>query len=382
MSTTEPEGRLRSAEHRVATAMNRRLVDQISRDGRRRFTADRIAVLLLCTPVHLVTLAFIATGALLIGLGSTWPERVLGVVSLLIAFGLAGPDRLLLTTRARRESRQWRQPGLMAAEHPATRALVIRIAALVGSPVPDRVGVMSEINAYATVRRGRRVLGYGAPLWLAEGREGRLATLGHELGHFAHGDILAGRYAGTALRSLYRWVRILETGHDTGYGGVLSVLDWPVRAVLTGYIRLIELAAGPSNRRQEHYADLASAVVAGTDAAVASLEILLAAEHGLDVATNRAAIRREDLTTAIAEFRSGFDAERRAAVRRIGDIEKSRVDDSHPPTMERIRLLESGEHLEAAITLTQEEWDAIEAEWAPALTRQLSNLAERHRYVR
>jgi len=114
---------------------------------------------------------------------------------------------------------------------------------------------------------------------------------------------------------------------------------------------------------------------------VGGLEVLLAAP-AVEVAGSAAAVRRESLGPAIIEFRAGYDADRRAASRRRGDVEKSRIDDTHPPTMQRIRLLESIEHLAPAVTRTDEEWAAIEAEWDPTLTSQLAKLGERYRYRR
>lgn len=340
---------------------------------------DRVVVVALCTPVHVVTAAFGACGVALLALGSTWPVRVVGVLCLLLVIALIGPSRLLLTARERKERRRLRTPGLMRS--PATRALVAEVAALVGSPVPDRLEVVGDFNAFVSRRGRRRALSYGAPLWLTERREERIATLAHELGHFAHGDLLQGWWTANAMVSLAGWHDVFDVDRGADFGPFLSVVTWPVRALLRGYVRLIELAAAPSHRRQEHYADLASAVAAGTTAAVGSLEVLLAAP-AVEVTGNAAAIRREDLGSAIRSFGSEYDRERRAASRRRGDVDKSKIDDTHPPTMERIRLLESMAPLAPAVTRTEEEWTVIEAEWESTLSSQLAKLAERYRYRR
>jgi len=381
--------RLARADARIAARMSQRLVDAIAREGgKRRFGLERVIVIALATLVHAVTLVFLAAGVGCLVLGTNWPVRVLGVVCLLVAVAVAGPLQLIPTKSEREQRRRTRGPGLMdAATYPATHALVVEIARLVGSPVPDRLGVDPDFNAYTTRRGRRRVLVFGAQLWALDDRGGRIATLAHELGHFAHGDLLQGWYVGAAQRALDAWSDIFDThGHAAGgmtrrdLGPLVRLLVWPVRLLLVGYRRLLELASGPSRRRQEHYADLASAVAAGTTAAVRSLEVLLFAP-GIEVTVHRAAINREDLAVAIDEFRRGLTEERRAAARRTGDIEKSRIDDSHPPTMERIRLLESAEPVGPAVRRTEAEWEAIEAEWADAVTEQLGVLADLHRYV-
>lgn len=351
----------------VTAAMNRRLVDRIARDGRRRWTLEGAVVFLLCTPIHLVTVGFGVAGCALIALATNWPVPLLGLACLLVVVALAGPDRVGLSRRQRLERRRRRTAGLMNPERcPQTSALIGEIAAVVGSPVPKRAEIDPDFNAFASRAGRRHVLTFGAPLWLALQREERLAILGHELGHFAHGDLLSLRYVGIAHESLHRWIDILEPDPGADFAPIFAVLTWPVRVLLTGYARLIEMAVGPSHRRQEHYADLASLVVAGRDASVGAMEVVLAAE-GVEVTIDRARNVGEDVVEAIERYRRGFDQERRAGVRRRGDVEASRIDASHPPTMERIRLLESLGDATPAVTRSESEWAAIEKEWAAAV---------------
>jgi Zn-dependent protease with chaperone function len=376
------ETRLARADIRIAKRMNQRLVDALALEaGPRRRGIEWLVVVTLATLVHAVTLAFLAAGVACLTLGANWPVRAAGIVCLLVVVAVAGPLQLRQSRRERADRRRRRGPGLMdAATCPATRALIVELAAVVGSPVPDRVEVDRDFNAYAMRLGRRRAMAFGAPLWVLEEREGRIATLAHELGHFAHGDLLHGRYVWGAWSSLTRWIDILDTDRQAEFGAIIWAMLWPLRALLTGYRRLLELAAGPSHRRQEHYADLASAVAAGTRGAVRSLELFLFSE-GVDVTIHRAAINREDVGAALAAFGSGLTDERRAATRGRVDIRKSRIDDSHPPTIERVRLLESREPVGPAIIRTDAEWSLIDAEWAAAVESQLGRLAERHRYV-
>ena len=92
--------------------------------------------------------------------------------------------------------------ALGRADAPASFALIDRIGDAIGAPRVDYLVPSPEINAYAMdVRRlGRprvRVLGLGLPLWQAIDDAGRVALIGHELGHFVNGD--PGRAALPAL---------------------------------------------------------------------------------------------------------------------------------------------------------------------------------------
>lgn len=367
---------------RVAVA-SERLVDELARTRRQngRLTLANLAAVALATLVHAVTLAFAATGVLLLWPGTSVWHKVLGVLCLLLVW--------LLRPRFHRAAKG---AGLLdPTAAPETRRLVAEVAEVVGSPMPTRCRVDRRINASAALvgLRGRE-LTLGAPLWAALTGQERIALLGHELGHFANGDVLQGRYVGTADDTLDHWAHVLEVSASSraartrraGPGLLLAAWAiYPARLLVAGYQRALELAAAPSSRRQEHYADLASARAAGSRGAIGLLEVLLASP-GIDVEANRAAVTRADLGEAIRAYVASYDDARRAAVRRTGDVEESRIDSSHPPTMQRIRLIESLGAVAPVVVRTESEWAAIDAEWQDALTGALKRAADDYRYVR
>jgi len=388
--------RLDQANVRVASGMSERLVDQLARSRHRtaRSSLTRLAVVALATPVHLVTLGIAATGVVLLWPGTTLWQKFLGVLCLALAYALR-------PTFGRFE----KGPGLMdPAACPETVALVREVAGAVHSPLPTRLEVSTAVNAFAGVAGLRgRVVSLGAPLWVALSGPERVALLGHELGHLAHGDALQGRYVWGAYQTLQHWEEMLspasaryrfrpmdqlittESAAGLSAGNSLlaeltSVLLWPVRATVVGYRRLVELVAAPSSRRQEHYADLASARAAGTAAAAAMLEVLLA-DAAIDTAANRAAITRADLADAITERMAAFDAGQRRTLRHGSGAEASRIDDSHPPTLQRLRLVESAERVEPAVVVSPARWAAIDAELSATVSNQLKRLADDYRYA-
>ena len=74
---------------------------------------------------------------------------------------------------------------------PELHALVAEVAAAVGAPVPQVIGVDGSFNAYSTSvgLRRQRVLCLGLPLWGALDGAQRVALIGHELAHFVNGDV-------------------------------------------------------------------------------------------------------------------------------------------------------------------------------------------------
>jgi heat shock protein HtpX len=271
-------------------------------------------------------------------------------------------------------------PGLLnPGTYPTTRALVREIAELIDAPMPSRLEVSADLNASAFTAgwRRRRVLSIGAPLWVALSPQARVALLAHELGHFAHGDVLRGRYVSSAAYSLVAWSEVFRLD------GVARVAGWPVRVALAGYRRLLDVVAAPSHRRQELLADLSSVRAAGTDGAIDALEMVLAIV-GLDVTANRVAIQpgRPPLGPALREYGESYDAAARAGARRRGDDQRSAIDDSHPPTTERLRLIESTEWVPAAVVLDDARAASLDREWASTTQRALDRLAERYRYRR
>jgi len=368
-----------SRTSRLAGSMSRRLVDELAAARqKRRVTPGGIAIYVLATAVHMVTLGFLAVGLWLLIGGDSWPMRVVGVVCLLVVAAVV--PRVVRTDRGED----------IRSSAPATTALVAEIAQLVGGPVPTAIHISDDLNATVSSGAfGGRTLTIGAPLWVVLSPGARVALIAHELGHLANCDLIHARYVAAAHDAVVAWHDIFsprslhdemlrEYGMPVPAGTVFAyALMWPVRTLLRSYLRLMQLANATASRRQELYADIAAVGSAGTDGTVDLLETTLDLERVV-ITANRVAVTtdRPLLRPALEELRADFGSDRRAQARRNGAAEELRVDDTHPPTVDRLRLVESVERSHPAVVLDGARLDAIEAELADPLDRALASFAD------
>jgi len=359
---------------RIAEALDKRLVEQVGSGSGRRL-AHLVAVL-LATPVHLLSVVLLGCGVALVVWGDGWWHWLLAVLLLALAWftrpqihGAAAPGSQLVD----------------AEQSPELTALVTEVATVIGARPPREVRVVGDFNAYVGQRGfGGHQLVIGAPLWIALSPQARIGLLGHELGHVAHGDLLNSQYVGGAYRTLAHWVALFDPAGTDIYRGQtplhVRALMAPPRWLLTGYLRLLLKVNATAQRRRELCADVAAALAAGTGGAVACLEALLALD-ALSVAANRAAIdaSRPDLGAAIVARMAEYDAEQRAGTRKRAASDRRSVDATHPPTTDRLRLLESIEPSAAAIVLDQGRSRQIDRELALPFETAFRRLGDTYR---
>jgi Zn-dependent protease with chaperone function len=279
-------------------------------------------------------------------------------------------------------------PRVERAKTPALVTVIDEIAMALDTRPPDVIRVDATFNASASPAGLRsRVLTVGAPMWAALSPQSRVALLTHELGHFAHRDVLHGRYVWVAYQTLAAWEETFTPAYGLvstrGHRPILAtVLTWPLRMLIRSYLRVFSWVGAASKRRQELYADLAAVEVAGSAGTVDMLERMLL-EDIAEVAANRAAVdpARPDLSAAISERMRTITDTERAWARTQGATERSSVDSTHPPTIDRIRLIESIPPSPPGLVLDDTRARAIDAELAPYLDRAFKELGDAYRYV-
>lgn len=380
----DPErGRLAAVRRRLAARHGEQLAEEVVRggSGAGRGGPDGSTVLAfgIALLVHGVTAGLlVAAAVLIIGGWHTGIQPVLGVL-LLVAVAVLLP----------RPGRSPSGPAVLyRANAPRLFGLIDEVGAAVGTTGVHAVVVDASFNAGVRTYgyRGRRVMFLGLGLWEILTPQERVALLGHELGHFANGDVRSSFLMHGALRSLVEWHAVLRSGsHDSIVDWFLNALTFLPRWTLYGLIHLLDALTLRASQRAEYLADTGAARAGSSAAAVTLLDRLLVAD-GVE-----AHLRRESMAAARAGARPArreVHEVREAAERelwerlaaRIGSVPESEyermrrvsarrghsVDDTHPPTHLRRRCLLSADPQPARVVCDGPRVQAVAAELAPA----------------
>ncbi|MFE3034622.1 M48 family metallopeptidase [Streptomyces canus] len=321
--------------------------------GSRRTLSGSLAYA-LALAVHGVTVALAAVGVW--GLVAGWGGlgMVFGVFFLALAWSLR-PRLNRLSDDDRVLSR---------GEAPELYALIDEVAAAMGTRGVDAVVVDVDANASVThLGLRRRLLTIGLPLWEVLSPQQRIALLGHELGHFTHGDTRQGMVVGTAWRSLSTWLYYVRPMPNPNVvQAVTNLACVPLRLLITGVMALLDLLTAQSSQRCEYLADGAAARVGSTEGAVCVMDLFLVTDSvvmTLQRETNGRRMRgrgqasgqgADDLWEVLAAHMHSIPESEYERQRRVGALRGHSVDASHPPTHLRRRLLLDGTPVPALVT--------------------------------
>ncbi len=300
------------------------------------------------------------------------PAIVIGTIILTTGYFLRTPKH------------QNSQKTLRRADVPTLFSLLDDIAKLLGAPEVDGVHVSSEFNAYmAEFGKKERVLGIGAPLWLALETPERLALLAHEVAHLINQDPARGRLAYGALGTLARWHDLTHppaiVDHETNSSfyyeerGLLGQLfgllfGGMIATIALGFEKLIFA----DSQRAEYLADVAAASVAGVTAEYASLKKLILSPMVEDALKLTYFDGSKDISLFenMASAVRIPDADRAAELYAEATKSMHAVDSSHPPTRYRMEVVAAAGSSTPAIESDTVDWAAIDEELAPHFRRE------------
>ncbi|CAM5551436.1 M48 family metallopeptidase [Streptomyces griseorubiginosus] len=369
-----PDGRKRGLDgvrRRIAQRYGVRLFDELNGEGGGGSAGRTVPGLLafaLALAVHGLTLVLAAIG--LLGVIRGWGG--LGMAFGLFLLALAWS----LRPRLNRLSDDDRV--LLRADAPELYALVDEVAAALGTRSVDTVVVDVDANASVTqLGLRRRLLTLGLPLWEVLSPQQRIALLGHELGHFTHGDTRHGMVVGTACRSLGTWLYYVQpTPNPNVIQAITNLACVPLRLLITGVLALLDLLTARASQRGEYLADAAAAHAGSTEGAVGLMDRLMVTDSivtTLHRETNSRRMRgsgrggRHDgdgLWEALAAHLDSVPESEFERQRRVGALRGHSVDATHPPTHLRRRLLLSGAPASAAVTAGDSRTERIAGELA------------------
>ena len=325
--------------------------------------------------VHLLTLAVLAVGVLILLTDIIWP------IKYVLAALLSGLAAYLQPVWRKRKLRT--TPQLDKASAPQLFGLIDEVAAAIKAPTVGAIVVMPEFNAsHFKLKKGRPAIGLGLTLWSVLEPAERVAVLGHELGHRTNGDLRSKVVFSTALFSLHRWRLVLVPAKSswrssrrarTSEQGLVMLIEQFVlplilipASMLVGVIgSLLSLLAQRQGQRCEYYADELAARAAGSIAAATLTDKLLIGDACWRVVVRTLKFGQgADPWQAAAEFAASIPAKEWERRRLVGRRKLNRIDTSHPPSIFRSDLLRARLPVTAAVTLTGERSAAIDAELA------------------
>ncbi|MGC0418703.1 M48 family metallopeptidase [Embleya sp. AB8] len=335
--------------------------------------------------VHGVTVALLVGGVLLLVLGwGTFLGPVLGV--LLLAMACVLRPRLLSRPRG--------VPTLERADAPTLFAVIDEIAAAVGTSGVHVVVFDAEFNASVTRYglRQRRMLRLGLGVWQVATPQQRVALLGHELGHYAHGDDRHGIIVGNALHSLRVWYYLLAPTPRPGLGArLVDLLAFGPRWAVYGVLVLLDHVTIGAAQHAEYLADRSAARVGSSVAAVELMDRLLIGSSvagelrrqvvAANTRVGRAAPRDRvgaELWTNLATHAEAIPEREYERLRRVSVLRGHGVDSRHPPTHLRRRVLGDDEQYPGSVRLDAERNAAVEAELAPTCVRLAEEVIRGH----
>ncbi len=304
-----------------------------------RMSLPRLLAILFSLFIHIVTISFVVVGMTLLIRG--WPN----------IFALFGAIVCLLIGWQLRP-RFAKMPAILPrGEYPALYRFVDDIAHTLGAKPITGIIVDDQFNAsIGTVTRHRKqILTLGLPLWSILTIEERAALIGHELGHSVNGDPARTFLVGTALDSLLRWYEFLHPALLwEPQRGLFALVELPINLLFLIMAQLPKLSLYMlayllyrDTQRAEYLADHKAAVVAGTRAALASLEKMYF-EGTYQIVRNRVTAVRNtnrDFFQELAERMRQVPPHEVERIRRIQQLEGSRLYITHPPTPYRIDML-------------------------------------------
>ncbi|MFD3995582.1 M48 family metalloprotease [Streptomyces sp. NPDC058583] len=340
--------------------------------GKRRGAAGGLAAG-LAAAVHGVTLGLLVGGLWLIVAG--WGEGFLPAFGAL-GLGLAVVLRPRFSSLPKAEEHR---PVLRRPDAPRLFALLDEVAESVGTTGVDAVVIDADANASVSAYgvRQRRMLHIGLGLWEILTPQERIALLGHEFGHYTHGDTRRTLLVWNAFHSLGTWRYTLAPQQaESLMDHFVNLVTAPPRLLVEGFLVLLEHLTLHDSQRAEYRADTAAARVAGTDAAAGLMDRLLIADgvagelHRESVAarTRIGGARREDpaegLWERVAAHAASVPEHEYERLRRVAERLGHQVDSTHPPTHLRHRRLTRGARVEAGIVFAPTRVAEVDAELA------------------
>jgi Zn-dependent protease with chaperone function len=211
----------------------------------------------------------------------------------------------------------------------------------------------------------------GLALWSTLSAQQRVALIGHELGHQMNNDQRKSMLVFGAAVSMAQWSYLLNPGKGmVRFRGLASlgeliaiVLMLPLALAAAGLAWLLDVLGSRQGLAAEYYADTLSAKIAGTDAAVGSLErTLVAGSCSRHLIHTAKFDKSADPWAELARFAAAIPGTELERQRRLGRLRLPAIDSTHPPTQLRADLIRKLPYRTAEVVLDSGRAAAIDRE--------------------
>lgn len=323
---------------------------------RPRWTVQRFLGLALAACVHLLSLVLLLLGVLLIAVGFPDPLPIIaGVIACAFAW----------VVRPRPQSFPTKDV-LARDEFPALYGLVDDVVQELGGKPVGHIVVNEHFNAsYGEAGWARTpVLTIGLPLWLSLAPQERIAILGHEIAHGVNADVTRSFVVCSALNALDVWTGALCTPVYEGRSIIEIVMSRLFFLPFAAWQRLTAQLLWLDKQQAEYFADHLGASVAGTEAAASTLQRLGCGEHLQDVLLRHAYSSSQSGAHILALYLqriSNLPEREWRRLARSAQLERARLDASHPPTACRVEFL-NAHPIEPRIIAVESVMNAVNAE--------------------
>ena len=357
------------------------LVNSNPEDLKPSLTPSAIATFIIATSVYLMPLIFAILGIWLL---SNSLEKILllpiALILLLLAF----------VTRPRFASMPLNV--LSKKDFPVLYEFVDSIAKSLGTENIDKIIFDQSFNAsFGQIGlKSKTILTIGLPLWTILSTEEKIALISHELSHGINGDIKRGVFIGSALYSLAELYNLIRPDAMLEPDSIIaSLLFLPINIMLLllSYIILFFLYIFAyllffESQKAEYLADYLATKVCGTEALISLLNKNHLGFVRFEYILERFSLRQGkfDLFKILKQDFQSIPALEKERIKRIGELEELRLDDTHPPTLYRTKFLANHFKEGKNISLSEEKKKLLDGEITTIKSRIQTDALDYYRY--
>ena len=241
---------------------------------------------------------------------------------------------------------------------------------------PHLHGIVVDEVFSASVRQigwqQKPVLVIGLPLWDVLDDQEIIFLVGHEIAHLVNGDPARSVITRTAIDSLSESHFLLHPGKIFDFGrGIAAIFIAPFNLIMFLLAQipwvltyLLSHILWLDSQRAEYLADRLSAKLGGSRAAISTLRKLHYGQTYITSVRESALNTDKDFFEIFSHRVSIMPEREKERLRRVQEMEGTRLNITHPPTPFRMRLLEEHRFESPQFKLNPSKFDVIEEELA------------------